>query len=201
MSDKVTKIRINGVEKEVGGSGGTGGVSGAWLAPGELIESGYIDAGSSSSWDYMTINPEALITQLEKTGIDVDETPFMDDNERAINIVIGHFFKPTSSSDYNLIDMNISASSGMSMSMLDSSSYSTYNIPNPRSSSLRQLIYSFFSNVTNLYCTVPASGNFSALANYIKIRYNNANTTLRYYIPDMSEFCDEVFVQYTSSSE
>ena len=202
MSDttKITKARVNGILYDLGGSGGTGGVSGAWLAPGELIESGYIDAGSSSSWDYMTINSSALIAQLEKAGVDVDETPFMDDNEYQINIVIGHFFK-TGTGDYNLIYMNISASSGMSMSMLDSSSYSTYDIPDPRSSSLRQLIYSFFSSVTDLYCTVPASGNFSTLANYIKIRYDNANTTLRYYIPDMSEFCEEVLIEYTPSSE
>ena len=201
MSDttKITKARVNGVLYDLGGSGGgTSGVSGAWLAPGELVESGYIDKDSESSWSYMTIDPEALIAQLEKAGIDVDETPFMDSGEYNIEMRIGQYYRPNNGNQYTLIAMNMYTGS-MSISILDGDSRNTS--VNPRSSSLKQLIYSFFSNVTELYCNVQSSGDFSALANYIEIHYSNANATLRYYIPDMSEFCEEVFVEYTPSSE
>lgn len=199
MSDttKINKARVNGVLYDLGGSGGTGGVSGAWLAPGELIESGYVDSGEY--WSYMTIDPEALVNQLEKAGVDVDETPFMDDNEHAISITIGQYFPSSTNNSFKLIWMNMS-SSGMTMSMVDGSE--SFTNVSPKSSSLRQIIYDFFTNVTDLCCPVPQrSGNFTALANYILITYYGVNTTLRYYIPDMSEFCDEVFVQYTPSSE
>ena len=199
MSDttKITKARVNGVLYDLGGSGGTGGVSGAWLAPGELIESGYIDAESVSGWTYMTIDPEALVDQLEKAGVDVDKTPFMDDSESNIYIGIGQYYQPNNNNRYPLITMNI-GSNGMDMAIVDGSVRiaSVY----PKSSSLRQVIYDFFNNVTSLYCAVPVSGNFSALANYIEIFYDSAHTTLRYYIPDMSEFCEEVFIEYTESS-
>ena len=200
MSDatKITKARVNGVLYDLGGSGGgtTGGVSGAWLAPGELIESGYVDSGEG--WSYMTIDPIALVNQLEKAGIDVDENPFMDGSESNISIYIGQYSQPNYSNQYTLIGMNMYTSS-MSVSMLDDGSYSTTLYP--KNSSLRQLIYGYFSNITTLYRTVPGSDTFSTLANYIKIVYSNANTTLRYYIPDMSEFCDEVFIEYIPSSE
>lgn len=201
MSDttKINKARVNGVLYDLGGSGGTGGVSGAWLAPGELIESGYIDAGSGSSWTNMTIDPEALITQLEKAGIDVDEAPFMDSNEQYINIGIGHYYQLGYNSHYTPIDIELYPD-GMEMAIVGGEYLNTS--ANPQLYSLRQLIYGFFNNVTDLYCSVPQySGNFSTLANYIQIYYETANTTLRYYIPDMSEFCDEVFVEYNPSSE
>lgn len=195
MSDttKINKARVNGVLYDLGGSGGgTGGVSGAWLAPGELIKSGYIDAGSESNWQYMTINSEALIDQLEKAGIDVDEDPFMNSDETNINIEIGKYFKGTL--EYTPIWMDMS-SSEMTMGILDGTSI----IANvyPQDYSLRQVIETFFSNVTELHCDVPSSGDFSVLANYIQIHYSNAGITLRYYIPDMSDFCEKVFEEYS----
>ena len=194
---EINKVRVKGVLYDLGGSGGgtTGGVSGAWLAPGELIESGYIDEGLG--WSYMTIDPEALVDQLEKAGIDVEESPFMDNNENDIVINIGRYYQ-SNYNNTNIITVYVHSNS-MSVSILGNNG-SEVNA-SPKLYSLRQLIYRYFSDVTNLHCSVPSSGNFSTLANYIEIHYNNANTTLRYYIPDMSEFCDEMFIEYTPSSE
>lgn len=207
MSDKVTKIRVNGVEKEVGGSG-SGGVSGAYLAPKTLIDPNY------TGFEEAAINPIALVEQLEKAGVSVDD-PVMDSDENQVGLEIGYVSSDRGNNP--MITVGISRSSspsgGGDVALLAASDTNddpvfTVEVSVMGASisgevygktTLREIINYFFTEMApdlNFYL----DSNSGYLENFINIHYEIAQETLRYYISNMTEFCEEVIIEYNPGS-
>lgn len=189
MSDKVTKIRVNGVEKEIGGTGGGGGgISGAYLAPGRFLNSDY------TGYTSVTINPLALIEQLEAAGVPVDE-PAIDEYETQVNYNIGESEQLSSGtlSYSTIITLTIASYRPGKVAI---SLFNGYPIDvDTSSTTLRDILSNI--NVDNIYANLP---NTKFISNCIDVVYTTAGETLHYYIPDMTEFCEEVLVEYHPSS-
>ena len=189
MSDKVTKIRINGVEKEVGGSG-SGGVSGAYLAPKTLISPSY------TGFEQATINPIALVEQLEKAGVSVDD-PVMDSNESSVNLGIGNVY--SNGSINSMITLNISRSSSSFTVDVNAMGGSYEQGTVSGQTTLREVInYVFTEMVPDFHFDL--NNSYGYLENFITIYYGDADMTLRYYISNMTEFCEEVIIEYNPGS-
>ena len=207
MSDKVTKIRINGVEKEVAGSG-SGGVSGAYLAPKTLISPNY------TGFEQAAINPIALVDQLEKAGVSVDE-PVMDSDEFLVGLEIGYV--SSARSDDPMIVMGISRGSSPSgggdvarLAASDTNDESVFTVSVRvmgnnttgevyNKTTLREIINYVFTEMApdlNFYL----DSNSGYLENFINIHYEAAQETLHYYISNMTEFCEEVIIEYNPGS-
>lgn len=194
MSDttKIDKVRVNGVLYDLAGPG-SGGVSGAYLAPKTLISPSY------TGFNQATINPIALIEQLEKAGISVDD-PVMDSNESSMTLRIGNVY-----------------SNGVSNSMIslgiirDSSNFTVYVNAMGGSwehgtvygqTTLREVInYVYTEMVPDFHFDLDSSSSYGYLENFITIYYVAANETLHYYISNMTEFCEEVIIEYHSGSD
>lgn len=191
MSDKVTKIRINGVEKEIGGSG-SGGISGAYLAPKRLVSPEY------TGFNQAAINPIALVEQLEKAGVAVD-TPVMNPNESSVDLRIGYVC-PDSGDKNPIISLNIArASTGFGIAFTAMGS-NTIQVTLSQST-LRSIInYLFTVMLTDFHFTLEEE-YAGYLENFINIHYHSADETLHYYISNMTEFCEEVIIKYNSSSD
>ena len=205
MSDKVTKIRINGVEKEVGGSG-SGGVSGAYLAPKTLISPSY------TGFNQATINPIALVEQLEKAGVSVDE-PVMDSGENNEYLEIGYVSSNGSEDPMIEIDISRGSSGGGDVALLaasDTNDESVFTVTVRvmgaftegevyDKTTLREIINYVFTEMApdlNFYL----DSNSGYLENFINIHYETAQEALRYYISNMTEFCEEVIIEYNPGS-
>ena len=194
MSDKVTKIRINGVEKEVGGSD-SGGVSGAYLAPKTLISPSY------TGFEQATINPIALVEQLEKAGVSVDE-PVMDSGENNVTLNIGYTHSESTTGKPPMIYLTITyylsnSSYSVAVSLMGTSliSGTIYG-----EQTLRSIINHVFTEIApDLHFSLDTENGY--LENFINIRYAIAAETLHYYISNMTEFCEEVVIEYNPGSD
>ena len=206
MSDKVTKIRVNGVEKEVAGSG-SGGVSGAYLAPKTLISPNY------TGFKQAAINPIELVDQLEKAGVSVDE-PVLDSNEDQVDLEIG-YVSTSNGNEGPMIGIGISrgSSGGGDVARLAASDTRNESVLTVSVYAMGDSIDGEVSGKTTLreiidYVFTEMAPDFSFylnndsgyLENFINIRYYDAQETLRYYISNMTEFCEEVIIEYNPGS-
>ncbi len=191
MSDKVTKIRINGVEKEVAGSGGSGGISGAYLAPKTLISPDY------TGFEQATINPTALVEQLEKAGFPVD-TPVMPSGESVVFLVIGTVY-PGEKLPYSILQLTISLGSKGLKSGVDIMGQSFGEEQLPSQTTLREIINYIFATPQNHVFTLNSIVGY--LDNFVGVLYREAGEQLHYYISNMTEFCEEVIIEYHSTSD
>lgn len=195
MSDKVTKIRINGIEKEIGGGSGSGGVSGAYLAPITLVSVEY------NGFEQAAVDPIALVEQLEKAGISVDE-PAFDPNESSVSLTVGHMYT-SGGNNLSIIDLYISRSSlgGFTVHANAMGSYIDGEVPDDKTT-LRAIINYIFTEMSpEFHFTLNyTSGYYGYLENFINIYYQDVYETLHYYISNMTEFCEEVIIEYNPSS-
>jgi len=210
MSDttKIDKVRVNGVLYDLADSG-SGGISGAYLAPKTLVSPNY------TGFEQAAINPIALVEQLEKAGVSVDE-PVMDSDENNEYLEIGYVSTSNGNED-PMIEIDISrGSSGGGVALLaasDTNDESVFTVTVRvmgaftegevyDKTTLREIINYVFTEMApdlNFYL----DSNSGYLENFINIYYEAAQETLHYYISNMTKFCEEVIVKYNpgSSSE
>ena len=194
-----------------GGNEGTG-ISGAYLAPECLLEADYY------GFDRVTIDPLALIEQLEKAGINVDEPPFLDANETYVEFALG-FIESTSLDMMKVskrpiinITFSITSSGGPETFnvieiTLFGAPYSASDMGDFQTNSIRSLIleaFDFFLNndeevVGKLYLRTPQTMTY--VNNVVEIYYESIDSTVHYFVPDMTEFCSTALVEYTSGSD
>ncbi len=209
MSDttKIDKVRVNGVLYDLAGSG-SGGVSGAYLAPKTLISPNY------TGFEQAAINPIALVDQLEKAGISVDE-PVLDSNEDQVDLEIGHVSTSNGNED-PMIGIRISrrssgsgggvarlaASDTRNESVLIVTVYAMGDSTGGEVSgktTLREIIDYVFTEMAPDF-SFYLNNDSGYLENFINIRYYDAQETLHYYISNMTEFCEEVIIEYNPGS-
>lgn len=192
MSDttKIDKVRVNGVLYDLAGSG-SGGISGAYLAPKTLISPSY------TGFNQATINPIALIEQLEKAGISVDND-VLDPNEYEVDLGIGYVYSNNGNGG-NLIDFVISrGESGITVTVYAMDFSVTGEVY--EQTTLREIINYFFTEMYPDF-NFNLDYNYGYLENFINIYYDVADETLHYYISNMTEFCEEVIIKYHSGSD
>lgn len=211
MSDttKINKARVNGVLYDLGGGSGSSGVSGAYLAPGCLVQADYY------GFEEVTIDPLALIEQLEKAGVNVDEPPFLDENETEVSFNLGvvEFTDFRSTPVVHLMDtmtyidffVDKGGRNSIAIGCLGDGQ-TALNVGDFRTDSIRTLILAAFEYFLNndmeiVSPLVPADSQTTVnVSNIITIRYDAIGDQLHYFIPDMTEFCSTALVEYTSGS-
>ena len=193
MSDKVTKIRVNGVEKEIGGTGGGGSVSGAYLAPGELISSdrtGFTDA---------TINPFALTFLLNEAKVPVYDV-VLDSEETSVTYKIAPYYEfgGAGMSSKFLLYFVISSGSIDNVYFKLGDNVNVFSMPT-ENKTLAEILNTIFTENPDLNFTLN-NNTVKMLSNCVDINYHQAGETLHYYIPNMTNFCEEVITEYHPSS-
>ena len=208
MSDttKIDKVRVNGVLYDLAGSG-SGGISGLYTAPLDLIEADY------KGFENTAIDPMALVEQLEKAGINVDLPPVMNENETAVDFYIG------SIRIANLDSVNgnsITTETPIRIYIYKNDSLGGYDVEfeilnNPcpvlegidaTAISLRQIIMAYFTQYQDIYVQLPysAPNQLGYIINSLEVYCESVDTYLKYYISNLTEFFEEVFIPYNSGS-
>ena len=219
---KIDKVRVNGVLYDLAGSG-SGGVSGLYTAPLDLLEADY------TGFQKATIDPMELVQQLQKSGINTNEPPIMDEVEDGVSYSIGNIrvANLNNSNDENnggsttksrnlisvgavsntpLIQINIykSYSSYYDMEVIVcGTSFGGNMTVEANSTPLDSLIINFFNNRSEYYIELPYydPNQLGYIINSINIYYDTASTNLTYYISNLTEFCNDVFIEYNSGSD
>lgn len=200
MSDKVTKIRVNGVEKEVGGSGG-GNFVGHYLFPNLVL------SAEKLGFDNATIDITGLRVALTTAGVNLSD-PFIRADDPSVELVISPgtvynspvisiFTGADSSNVYAALQLNFEGQGNfvtVAEAFLDlSTNYSLYQVLTALGEGMRSN-YAYPMHMGNMYFWENAHSNT------IYIYRENINDYEFYTIPDVENFFNTCLVEASVSS-
>ena len=217
MSDKVVAVRVNGVTKDLGGSG-SGTVGGAYLAPTSVFSSEKL-----GFYEYL-IDWDNVAEQFELAGINLDDeltNDIEDDVEImiALSTGINSLNNPATISTIELFRISVSSHSGEDSGHIYFNTY--IEVLDYNETSLAQfnqfgegqkpvityrILFAILRDQAEVHSSsIPSMFDesnkaFVGIGNQIAIHRFNINESEFYNLPNVEAFCEEVYIESGSGS-